>query len=67
MCIRATAADTGIAAALNLAAGAPCLVIERRTWSAERPVTHVHFTYPANAHARGGPLHAVRQLKRAVP
>lgn len=49
--IRATAADTEIALALNLPAGAPCLVIERRTWSAERPVTHVHFTYPADAHA----------------
>lgn len=49
--IRAAAADAEIAADLNLAAGAPCLVIERRTWSAERPVTHVRFTYPANAHA----------------
>ncbi|WP_269931686.1 histidine utilization repressor [Aminobacter sp. HY435] len=49
--IRATAAAAEIAADLNLAPGAPCLVIERRTWSAEHPVTHVHFTYPANAHA----------------
>lgn len=49
--IRAAAADAETAADLNLAAGAPCLVIERRTWSAERPVTHVRFTYPANAHA----------------
>ena len=49
--IRAAAADAEIAADLNLSAGAPCLVIERRTWSAERPVTHVRFTYPANVHA----------------
>jgi GntR family histidine utilization transcriptional repressor len=49
--IRATAADPEIAAELNLSNGSPCLVVERRTWSAERPVTHVRFTYPANAHA----------------
>ncbi|GAA4110701.1 GntR family histidine utilization transcriptional repressor [Aminobacter aganoensis] len=49
--IRAAAADAETAADLGLSAGAPCLVIERRTWSAERPVTHVRFTYPANAHA----------------
>lgn len=49
--IRAAAADAGTAAELGLSAGSPCLIIERRTWSAERPVTHVRFTYPANAHA----------------
>lgn len=49
--IRAAAADSETSADLGLATGAPCLVIERRTWSAERPVTHVRFTYPANAHA----------------
>jgi GntR family histidine utilization transcriptional repressor len=49
--IRATAADAGIAAALDIAVGSPCLVIERRTWSAEHPVTHVRFTYAAESHA----------------
>ncbi|BBD37391.1 histidine utilization repressor [Aminobacter sp. Y103A] len=49
--IRAASADGETAADLGLASGAPCLIIERRTWSAERPVTHVRFTYPANAHA----------------
>lgn len=48
--IRAVAADTHIAAALDIEAGAPCLVVERRTWSAERPVTQVRFTYAAESH-----------------
>jgi GntR family histidine utilization transcriptional repressor len=45
------AADRHIAAALDIAAGAACLVVERRTWSAELPVTHVRFVYPAESHA----------------
>ncbi|AZO42777.1 histidine utilization repressor [Mesorhizobium sp. M7D.F.Ca.US.005.01.1.1] len=48
--IRAVAADRHIAAALDIEAGAPCLVVERRTWSADHPVTHVRFTYPAESH-----------------
>ena len=48
--IRAVAADRYIAAALEIEAGAPCLVVERRTWSAEHPVTHVRFTYAAESH-----------------
>jgi GntR family histidine utilization transcriptional repressor len=48
--IRAVAADTHIADALDIEAGAPCLVVERRTWSAEHPVTHVRFIYPAESH-----------------
>jgi GntR family histidine utilization transcriptional repressor len=48
--IRATGADRAIAAALGLAEGAPCLVIERRTWRASEPVTYVKLTYPADAH-----------------
>ncbi|TIO12438.1 MAG: UTRA domain-containing protein, partial [Mesorhizobium sp.] len=42
--------DRHIAAALDIEAGAPCLVVERRTWSAEHPVTHVRFTYAAESH-----------------
>ncbi|MDG4896769.1 histidine utilization repressor [Mesorhizobium sp. WSM4976] len=48
--IRAMAADENIADALDIDAGAPCLVVERRTWSAEHPVTHVRFIYPAESH-----------------
>ena len=39
-----------IARALNVAEGAPCLVVERRTWSGETPVTQVRLTYPGEAH-----------------
>ncbi|HLH49805.1 MAG TPA: histidine utilization repressor [Roseiarcus sp.] len=48
--IRATGADRRIAAALALDEGAPCLVIERRTWRAAEPVTYVKLTYPAESH-----------------
>jgi GntR family histidine utilization transcriptional repressor len=48
--IRAMAADETIADALDIDASAPCLVVERRTWSAEHPVTHVRFIYPAESH-----------------
>jgi len=48
--IRAMAADDTIADALDIDPGAPCLVVERRTWSAEHPVTHVRFVYPAESH-----------------
>jgi len=48
--IRAMAAGETIADALDIDPGAPCLVVERRTWSAEHPVTHVRFVYPADSH-----------------
>jgi GntR family transcriptional regulator, histidine utilization repressor len=48
--IRATGADRPTASSLRLSEGAPCLVIERRTWRAELPVTYVKLTYPAEAH-----------------
>ncbi|AZO57730.1 MULTISPECIES: histidine utilization repressor [unclassified Mesorhizobium] len=48
--IRAMAADETVADALDIDPGAPCLVVERRTWSAEHPVTHVRFIYPAESH-----------------
>lgn len=48
--IRATAADAHVANALDIETAAPCLVVERRTWSAERPVTHVRFTYAGDSH-----------------
>jgi GntR family histidine utilization transcriptional repressor len=49
--IRAASAGRQDAAALDIAAGSACLVVERRTWSAERPVTHVRFTYAADSHS----------------
>jgi GntR family transcriptional regulator, histidine utilization repressor len=48
--IRAIGADLPTATALGLSEGAPCLVIERRTWRAVEPVTYVKLTYPADAH-----------------
>ena len=48
--IQATEAGAPAADALKLAAGKPCLVIERRTWSADHTVTFVRLTYPGNLH-----------------
>ena len=48
--IRAVAATPVTAVALRIAEGAPCLVVERRTWLAGQPVTQVTLTYPAGAH-----------------
>ncbi len=48
--ISAAATRGEIARALKIAEGVPCLVIERRTWSGETPVTHVKLTYPGEAH-----------------
>ena len=48
--IQAAGASAGEAGLLKLAAGAACLIIERRTWLAERPVTFVRLIYPGDAH-----------------
>jgi GntR family transcriptional regulator, histidine utilization repressor len=48
--IRAAAADAEIAAALGIAKRSPCLVVERQTWTADQPVTHVRFTYAGDSH-----------------
>jgi GntR family histidine utilization transcriptional repressor len=48
--IRAAAAEATVAKTLRIAEGAPCLVVERRTWLAGQPVTQVTLTYPAGAH-----------------
>lgn len=48
--IRATTADLRTAKLLAIGSTAACLVIERRTWSAERYITHVELTYPGNRH-----------------
>lgn len=49
--IRAVAADEAVAAALGVPVGTACLVIERQTWNAGLPVTHVRFTYCGDSHA----------------
>jgi len=49
--IYAIGADTEKAALLDMAEGAPCLVVQRRTWQEGAPVTFVRFTYPADMHA----------------
>lgn len=49
--IRAVAADATIAAGLDIAEGTACLVVERRTWSNDLPVTIVRLTYAGDSHA----------------
>jgi GntR family histidine utilization transcriptional repressor len=48
--IRAKAADAKTAKRMQVDVGAPCLSIERRTWSADLPVTFVRLTYPGETH-----------------
>lgn len=49
--IRAAGADARTAEMLAIPAGSACLVVERRTWSAERPITAVRLTYPGPTHS----------------
>ena len=61
--IRAVAADAEAARGLDIDQGTACLVVERRTWSAAGPITHVRLTYPGDRHAlvaRFAPEQAVR-------
>lgn len=44
--IRASNADPELAKLLAIKASTACLIVERRTWAVERPVTHVSLTYP---------------------
>ena len=48
--ISAIVADEPAAAALDIAIGAPCLVIERHTWRSARPLTAVRLLYPGESH-----------------
>ncbi len=48
--IYARTADAALAQHLALADGAPCLVLERRTWYRGDPVTDVRLTYPGDRH-----------------
>lgn len=48
--IGAIVADAAQARSLAIASGAPCLVIERRTWRGPRTLTAVRLVYPGEAH-----------------
>jgi GntR family histidine utilization transcriptional repressor len=48
--ISAIVADDQTAAALDIAAGAPCLVIDRHTWRSARTLTAVRLVYPGESH-----------------
>lgn len=57
--ISAVVADETAAAALDIPVGAPCLVIDRRTWRSGRTLTAVRLLYPGESHTliarfRGG-------------
>ena len=49
--IRAANAERETAQALGIAEGTACLFIERRTWTADRPVTYVRLIYAGDSHA----------------
>jgi GntR family histidine utilization transcriptional repressor len=64
--ISAAAAEAAIAARLGIAAGAPCLVMERRTWQAGETITWARLTYPGDRHSltsRFGPAQGLRTLE----
>ena len=48
--ISASAADAALAKTLKLKAGAPCLVIERRTWRGSEDITSVRQSFDARAY-----------------
>lgn len=48
--IRAEAASPAVASKLEVPKGAACLVVERRTWHAGTPITHVRLVYPGERH-----------------
>ncbi|WP_207456408.1 histidine utilization repressor [Azospirillum sp. SYSU D00513] len=48
--IRAVNADAALARDLGIARGGACLVLERRTWQADAPVTAVRLSYPGDRH-----------------
>ncbi|WP_168166158.1 histidine utilization repressor [Bosea sp. PAMC 26642] len=48
--ISAVAADSAEAQLLAIAPGEPCLLVERRTWNQDAPVTAVRLLYPGTRH-----------------
>lgn len=49
--IRAVGADESVAASLGVPRNTACLVVQRRTWSADLPVTNVRLTYAGHTHS----------------
>lgn len=49
--IRAVAADEHVAKMLGVPRDSPCLVVQRRTWSGDQPVTDVRLTYAGETHS----------------
>ncbi|MCL6707620.1 histidine utilization repressor [Pseudomonas sp. R2.Fl] len=49
--IQAVQAGSEAGPLLGLSAEAACLVVERRTWNEDEPVTRVRLTYPGDFHA----------------
>ncbi len=52
--ISARAANSRVADCLQIEPGAACLVVERRTWNGDVPVTLGRFWYPGDEHALEG-------------
>jgi GntR family histidine utilization transcriptional repressor len=50
-CVPWSSAQHSIRAAAATPENAALLVVERQTWNADLPVTHVRFTYPGDSHA----------------
>ncbi|WP_137919203.1 histidine utilization repressor [Hydrogenophaga sp. 2FB] len=48
--IRAGASDALMASLLKVPSGTPCLIIQRRTWTGDSPVTFVRLAYPGEEH-----------------
>lgn len=48
--IGASSAGKEVAASLSVPLNTACLIVERRTWRAALPVTHVRLTYPGDSH-----------------
>ena len=60
--ISAVAAEPEEAELLKIDPGAPCLLVERRTWNQAEPITAVRLLYPGGRHrfiGRFGPYGAV--------
>lgn len=52
--VSARGADKMVAEHLGIAEGSACLLIERKTWNGEIPVTYVTFWYPGDDHSLEG-------------
>ena len=48
--IRAGASDAQMASLLKVQCGTPCLIIQRRTWTGDSPITFVRLAYPGEDH-----------------